>query len=843
MKSEENIINNTKEEITQKTDFEEHIIEAYKILSGFYLKISPEKNKNIKLCELEIQKAFNICKKNESININKNILDKISRIIYHNKINILFLLAKIFISLMSKQKLFEKNTDLKLIIYFMNVICNLNNLLEETYISYKLNFISQKFIEKILSEFNFEYDQVLAIKDLLEKNYLKMKTEKINTNSFEEMILSLNELLSNQESPIIQYKIIVDNFDYILGIINQIDLDERNNLENCIELGKILAYLLYNEKYVIFLKRQIGEGESTGVIKFFFNGEEENYLLSVIEGEKFYLECEKEIVEMREKIVELVVKYIDKYKTISNIFEFQYVLYVLSKRVFFLYYDKYKEKIENIISEIMINLCFYKTNTIEEIKIFIKEILNNNDEKYKNLKNLLLRKIDFIKMNPNFQLNTISKNRKENNSFKSIENISNEALFILEGDLKLGYFISKPIKNGENFVFYVELTSSYGILDFCAMIEEYNIKLTITDLTEEKVLLKNIEINLFTSPYKIFIFYTKPSILKFEFDNSYSWLRDKIIKYKVNIFYPQKSFYIERKILLLKYQEKLVKEKEQKDNKKNSGKNLFLIKFNGQNKAFNVLDVITNIKTCDKFLQNGYINIYNIYILKTQEKSFFYSFTDNKFEKFDLNQKNFEAKIKEKISLNNKSNINIINLYIINGDEKNIDNKNLLIEEILGFVPEMKYNENKILFFYQYYHQAQLIYFLYKSFLLKQNRDIVFLLNYAKDGGYQIAQYKNGEIKIGLDCFINKINKEQNLEKNIEIFCDEIKKYENKGKVDIIISESIDDINIFDYDKVSDMIKIKLNINDSEDNCFYIHKLDLESNKEVEKYSHIFYLD
>ena len=184
MKSEENIINNTKEEITQKTDFEEHIIEAYKILSGFYLKISPEKNKNIKLCELEIQKAFNICKKNESININKNILDKISRIIYHNKINILFLLAKIFISLMSKQKLFEKNTDLKLIIYFMNVICNLNNLLEETYISYKLNFISQKFIEKILSEFNFEYDQVLAIKDLLEKNYLKMKTGKINTNSF-----------------------------------------------------------------------------------------------------------------------------------------------------------------------------------------------------------------------------------------------------------------------------------------------------------------------------------------------------------------------------------------------------------------------------------------------------------------------------------------------------------------------------------------------------------------------------------------------------------------------------------------------------------------------------------
>ena len=203
------------------------------------------------------------------------------------------------------------------------------------------------------------------------------------------MILSLNELLSGQESHIMQYKIIVDNFNYILGMINQVDLDERNNLENCIELGKILAYLLYNKKYVIFLKRQIGEGDRSGVIKFFFDGEEDNYLLSVIEGEKFYIECDQEIEEMREKMVELIIKYIDKYKTISNIFEFQYVLYVLAKRVYFLYYDKYKEKIENIISEIMVNLCFYKVNSIEEIKIFIKEILNSEEEKYKNLKNLL----------------------------------------------------------------------------------------------------------------------------------------------------------------------------------------------------------------------------------------------------------------------------------------------------------------------------------------------------------------------------------------------------------------------------------------------------------------------
>ena len=79
---------------------------------------------------------------------------------------------------------------------------------------------------------------------------------------------------------------------------------------------------------------------------------------------------------MREKICGLVLKYVEKYKGVINIFYFFYVLYVLSKKLFFLYDGKFRDKIEPIIAEIMINLCFYKVNSIEEIKIFIKEILN-----------------------------------------------------------------------------------------------------------------------------------------------------------------------------------------------------------------------------------------------------------------------------------------------------------------------------------------------------------------------------------------------------------------------------------------------------------------------------------
>ena len=852
----ENIINPKIE--NNKSEFEHCIIEVYKILSGYYIKENKEKNLNIKLCEIEMRKALDICQKNSKINLNKNILDKISRIIHHNKINILLILSQIFIVLMQKETLFEKKSDINNIISFLNEICNLNKILQETYIGYKLHTISQKFIEKIISEFNFELEQISAIKNIINLNTQKMKSVKLKLNSFEEMSISLYDLLLNQESHLMQYKLIMDNFNYIIGMINQVDLDEKNSLENYIELGKIFAFLLYNKKYVIFLKKQSSESE--GVIKLFFDGKENHYLFNIIEGEKFFIESEYEIEEMREKICELVLKYIEKYQGVNNIYEFQYVLYVLAKRVFFLFEGKFRNKIEPIIAEIMINLCFYKINSIEEIKIFIKEILKSDNDIYLNLKNLLQRKIDFIQMNPNFQLNKNNNSKKNSENYSTnIENISNEALFLLEGDLKLGYFLSRKIKNGEYFIFYVELKEPFSLLDFCANIEEYNIKLSIIDLTNDKYLIKNIEINAFSSPYKICLFFTRPVICKFIFDNTYSWIRDKNIKYKVNVFYPQKEFFIRKKILLFKYQEKLFRNKiiEGKVNdKKNIGKNLFLIKFKGINKAFNSLDVIRNIQTCDKLIENKNININSIYVSKSlneNNKSYFYFKKNNTLEKYELNKNNFENCIKDNILTNSNLEdiIEIVNIYIIKHISQNnnsTDNNNLEfspllnIEDILGFIPDIldENNKLKILFFCQYLFQAQLLYYLFKCFHNKENKDIVLLINYSKNEGFQISQYKNGEIKLNI---INLKN-EENIEKNIEIICNEIKKYENKRKVDILINENIidDKENEIDSDKLYQLIKSKLNM-DEEENNFYICKLNKEFNDDMIKYSHIFYLD
>ena len=105
---------------------------------------------------------------------------------------------------------------------------------------------------------------------------------------------------------------------------------------------------------------------------------------------------------MREKLCDLIIKYVEKYKDIKNLFEFQYVLYVLVKRIYFHFYDKYKDKIEPLLTEIMTNLCFFKVETIEEVKIFLNEILRSDEEKDANLKKLIQDKLEEYKSNPIF---------------------------------------------------------------------------------------------------------------------------------------------------------------------------------------------------------------------------------------------------------------------------------------------------------------------------------------------------------------------------------------------------------------------------------------------------------
>ena len=102
-------------------------------------------------------------------------------------------------------------------------------------------------------------------------------------------------------------------------------------------------------------------------------------------------------------------------------------------------------------------------------------------------------------------------------------------------------------------------------------LDQLDINLSITDITEGRIIYTKKGLDqLIDCPVKILMFFSNPHILKFEFDNSYSWITSKTVRYKTNVFYPKNPYIIGHQILISKYQntiikgQKLRKEKEKK---------------------------------------------------------------------------------------------------------------------------------------------------------------------------------------------------------------------------------------------------------------------------------------
>ena len=352
----------------EKSEFEIHIVQAYKNLIG--VNNSPNSTKsqekenlsenkkeeelisnssnilNIKNCEKEIRLALNSCIETKIISLNKNILDKMSRIVKHNKINLIFIIGQIYINLMSKDYLFNplnKNIDLSLLIFFCNEVITLNSLLKETYLGNKFNQVLINFIIRIMSSYTLEKEQILVMREILETHNINQKPINIKTNNFEEMTKFINDTLNEQGSFYEQYKFIFDNTDYIGNVINNLDINNQEQLKYLnyfLDLGKIFSYLLFNEKFVIYLKQHSQENEIQGIVKTMFNGYEDNININVIEDEKFYIDIDEDVELMREHLCKLIIIYVEKFKLIKNLFEFQYVLYVLLKRIYFHFYER-----------------------------------------------------------------------------------------------------------------------------------------------------------------------------------------------------------------------------------------------------------------------------------------------------------------------------------------------------------------------------------------------------------------------------------------------------------------------------------------------------------------------
>ena len=859
----------------EKTDFEQHIIKAYKNLSGqddSENKNNNEKNiplpnsenlLNVKNCEKELRLALNSCIETKIIFLNKNILDKMGRIVRHNKMNLIFIIGQIYINLMSKDYLFNplnKSINSELLIFFCNEVISLRAILKQTYLGNKFNQVLINFIIKIMKEYKLENEQLKVMMEILETHNINEKPIKIKADNFEQMVKNINDILNEQENFYAQYKFIFDNSDIIENMINKSDLNNQEELKylnNYLDLGKIFSYLLYNKNFVIYLKQQTQENEMQGICKQMFDGYEDKFNINAIEDEKYFIDIDDDIQLMRENLCKLIIIYVEKYKAIKTLFEFQYVLYVLIKRIYFHFYDKYKDKVDNLLSEIVINLCFFKEEAIEEIKIFINEILKSNDDKNSNLIQLITEKIEQNKSNQDFNYkqeendSSIKTDDQIDNYFTNITNVSIETIYITQSDLRIGFFNKKKIKAGEIFTFYVELSKPYGIIDFCLALDDYDIKLRIKNLTEGREVYNENEVTIFHCPLKLTMFFTKPGIFQFELDNSYSWLRSKTVRYKINKFYPMKSYYLYRKIILMKYKEIINKRKQMTKINYNTYQfeKIFLVKFNGENNSYNCSDTTLNIEISNKMGRDNYLKISTIYlnISKEKEQSCFYVMENNGFIKHDLNKNNFMKYINENILEKSKVNIDIINLYLITNNENIEDTHYMSIEDILGFEPEINLDELnnkycKVLFFLQYFHQAQMLYYLFSKINNEEKFQNVILVNYNSFSGYQICVYKNGEIFLKMNDI--ELNKEETLKSNMALIAKKIKGINTEEKIEILIGENIDENDKeMNAEKVGDELIKKLGMSLEEEGNLKVVYLNKDFNNEVNLNSHIFYLN
>ena len=836
----------------QQSKFEVLLINAFKKLVGFNeqkqeKKKAPKAEEEIhkvNSCEEELRNALEELKQVQNAFVNKNIIDKISRINKKNRINLSLLIGQIYIELMNKKNIFDKinqknSIDKNIIISFINEAINMNNLLKKTYLGNRYENTLFNFLENIIKEIAFDSEQLNEINVVLQEHKSRKNENKLKTANIKDFLASLNIVFNKQNSLYGQYKVILDNKEEIFNLIEKANINDSNELHDFYELGILLIKLFFGKNCILLNdknNKDENNEDNKNVVKKLFDGFEDNSHgnVNLILGEKFYVDYDSDVEKMREQLCEIIIKFVDKFKGVTNYLEFQYIHFVLLKRIYFYFYEKCEKELNPLFVEVLINLCSSKeAEKITQVVQFINELVNSKCEKDNNIKELLTKKIEELKNNSDF--NFQPKNKIRGN----LEKIKNEIVYVEETNLNLGFFTDVEIESGDIFDLYVEVSKPFGFLDFAVILRGYDINFSVTNLTEGKIIYKEKKLKAENTPLKLNLFFTKPGIFKFELDNSYSWVRNKNISYKVNTFYPQCPFVFENKVAISKYQE-LLNNTKKISGKKREGENRLEVTQDQLAYYYDIDDIKDNIDLLNAMIANSQVKVLSLYLNKEKEegKKYFYfekNEENEKLEKCELTKENLSTYINEN---KNKEGTTIVNLFIIEGDSGvTLSPRELSLESGLGFAPEIEPNEkHPILYFIQYLNQAQILYYLCNK---AENQQNSILINYTKYGGYQICLYCNGEIICEIE-ELKKINKNELSGQNIECICNVIKKMAQEKKIIILVADSIDkEEKELTSEKMAEAFQKSLGINGEEEGNYKIIKLNKEYNKEVERNTHL----
>ena len=551
-----------------KSEFEKYIIESFKesnIINSynFLLKAYDELPNYIEQVRHSKKIAFIL---------NSNILVKIDRLSQRNYININILISKILYMILDANNFKLLSDDSRTLI----ILCNISMNLLEMISSYEL---CESLIKRVITFLNFlknnstkylNNEQLNIInniqKNLGEKIYSKEYTS--FGNNYQKDILSFfyKESSNEKEKGIInlfnyffRLKKLNEQFDLLCEfgylILNAI-MNKANPsyIELYYKTADFIIYFVYNFYYTIKINKQNKDiNFNTNNFYMSDNMDINNILenkdikldiytnlnnpdnLNFLKDKKFELDEQKSFLLNYPNIFSISSILISYLMIYESSFNCQYASYIIIKRLYFIF-PQYRDKIEDLIPIILLNLLSFKKDQVknEDIsyQLFIKYLIQNGEESLK-------EKLKVRLNSQNLEKNFLDELLNSNNIKKS--DVEFENIFLDDFNLKIGFPLNLEISAGyseekvieiknENSILFIMFNSvgmdiTFRLFKFCPFIKEENNDNYFYEIFKVEK----------TEGNKIILFVKNPGIYKIVFDNKYSWINSKIIRYRVSV--------------------------------------------------------------------------------------------------------------------------------------------------------------------------------------------------------------------------------------------------------------------------------------------------------------------
>ena len=551
-----------------KSEFEKYIIESFKesnIINSynFLLKAYDELPNYIEQVRHSKKIAFIL---------NSNILVKIDRLSQRNYININILISKILYMILDANNFKLLSDDSRTLI----ILCNISMNLLEMISSYEL---CESLIKRVITFLNFlknnstkylNNEQLNIInniqKNLGEKIYSKEYTS--FGNNYQKDILSFfyKESSNEKEKGIInlfnyffRLKKLNEQFDLLCEfgylILNAI-MNKANPsyIELYYKTADFIIYFVYNFYYTIKINKQ-NKDINFNTNNFYLSDNMDinnilenkdikldNYTnlnnsdnLNFLKDKKFELDEQKSFLINYPNIFSISSILISYLMIYESSFNCQYASYIIIKRLYFIF-PQYRDKIEDLIPIILLNLLSFKKDQVknEDIsyQLFIKYLIQNGEESLK-------EKLKVRLNSQNLEKNFLDELLNSNNIKKS--DVEFENIFLDDFNLKIGFPLNLEIYAGyseekvieiknENSILFIMFNSvgmdiTFRLFKFCPFIKEENNDNYFYEIFKVEK----------TEGNKIILFVKNPGIYKIVFDNKYSWINSKIIRYRVSV--------------------------------------------------------------------------------------------------------------------------------------------------------------------------------------------------------------------------------------------------------------------------------------------------------------------